>query len=187
MVLFFIDLSTRKVEIAGIAGAANGFWMSQIDRNLTDSEDGILTGKRYLIHDRDPCNKPLLSVNQECRGAILTTDFPSDYSGACCKKHISRGHSRSNPPRRFAICRRFRSFTIANGFCTVTRRTAQQAELVARHQERRRAHERRIEMEAITIDNFPAYRDLTREISEHVQVRIGDYLGLLQSQFRPGA
>ena len=28
--------------------------MSQIARNLTDLEDGILTGKRYLIHDRDP-------------------------------------------------------------------------------------------------------------------------------------
>jgi transposase InsO family protein len=54
LVLFFIDLSTRKVEIAGIAPAANGLWMSQIARNLTDSEDGILMGKRYLIHDRDP-------------------------------------------------------------------------------------------------------------------------------------
>ena len=54
IVLFFIDLSTRKMEIAGIAQAANGLWMSQIARNLTDSEDGILTGKRYLIHDRDP-------------------------------------------------------------------------------------------------------------------------------------
>jgi transposase InsO family protein len=54
IVLFFIDLATRKVEVAGIAQAANGLWMSQIARNLTDSEDGILTGKRYLIHDRDP-------------------------------------------------------------------------------------------------------------------------------------
>jgi len=54
IVLFFIDLSTRKVEIAGIAQVANGLWMSQIARNLTDSEDGILTRKRYLIHDRDP-------------------------------------------------------------------------------------------------------------------------------------
>ena len=44
VVLFFIDLSTRKVEIAGIAQSANGLWMSQIARNLTDSEDGILTG-----------------------------------------------------------------------------------------------------------------------------------------------
>ena len=54
MVLFFIELSTRKVEIAGIAQEANGLWMSQIARNLTDAEAGILTGKRYLIHDRDP-------------------------------------------------------------------------------------------------------------------------------------
>jgi putative transposase len=54
MVLFFIELSTRKVQIAGIASAANGLWMSQIGRNLTDAVDGILKGKRYLIHDRDP-------------------------------------------------------------------------------------------------------------------------------------
>ena len=54
MVLFFIELSTRKVEIAGIAHVANGLWMGQIARNLTDAEQGILTGKRYLIHDRDP-------------------------------------------------------------------------------------------------------------------------------------
>ena len=37
IVLFFIDLATRKVEIAGIAQAANGLWMSQIARNLTGS------------------------------------------------------------------------------------------------------------------------------------------------------
>ncbi len=54
MVLFLIELSTRKVEIAGIAPTANGLWMSQIGRNLTDPVDGILKGKRYLIHDRDP-------------------------------------------------------------------------------------------------------------------------------------
>ena len=28
--------------------------MNQIGRNLTDAEQGSLTGKRYLIHDRDP-------------------------------------------------------------------------------------------------------------------------------------
>jgi len=46
LVLFFIDLSTRKVEIAGVAQAANGSWMSQIARNLTDADGGILTGNR---------------------------------------------------------------------------------------------------------------------------------------------
>ena len=54
IVLFFLDLSTRKVEIGGIAGTPNGLWMSQIGRNMTDAVDGILNGKRYLIHDRDP-------------------------------------------------------------------------------------------------------------------------------------
>ena len=54
IVLFFIDPATRKVEIAGIAQVANGLWMSQIARNLTDAEEGILAGKQYLIHDRDP-------------------------------------------------------------------------------------------------------------------------------------
>jgi transposase InsO family protein len=52
LVLFFIELSTRRVHIAGIS--ANGFWMNQIARNLIDGEDGLLKGKRYLIHDRDP-------------------------------------------------------------------------------------------------------------------------------------
>jgi putative transposase len=54
LVLFFIDLATRKVRIGGIAPAVNGLWMSQIGRNVTDAVDGILLNKRYLIHDRDP-------------------------------------------------------------------------------------------------------------------------------------
>ena len=54
LILFFIDLSSRRVEIAGIAASANGLWMSQIGRNVTDAVDEILKGKRYLIHDRDP-------------------------------------------------------------------------------------------------------------------------------------
>jgi hypothetical protein len=53
-VLFFIELSTRKVEIAGITSAANGLWMTQVARNVTDPIDGFLKGKRHLIHDRDP-------------------------------------------------------------------------------------------------------------------------------------
>jgi transposase InsO family protein len=54
LVLFFIDLATRKVTIAGIASRANGLWMSQVGRHVTDAVDGVLHGKRYLIHDRGP-------------------------------------------------------------------------------------------------------------------------------------
>ena len=53
-VLIVIDLSTRRVEIAGIVPNPNGEWMKQIGRNLTDAMDGFLHCKRYLIFDRDP-------------------------------------------------------------------------------------------------------------------------------------
>jgi transposase InsO family protein len=54
VVLFLIDISTRRVEIAGIAKKADGIWMGQVARNLCDDRAGFLMGKRYLIHDRDP-------------------------------------------------------------------------------------------------------------------------------------
>lgn len=54
LVLFAMDLSTRRVTIAGIAPDPDGLWMSQIARNLTDCMDGFLLHKDRLIHDRDP-------------------------------------------------------------------------------------------------------------------------------------
>jgi hypothetical protein len=39
LILFFLE-----VEIAGIASSANGLWMAQIGRNVTDAVDGILNG-----------------------------------------------------------------------------------------------------------------------------------------------
>jgi putative transposase len=54
VVLFFMDLKTRRVEIGGIASSVNGLRMSQVARNLTDAVDGLFIGKPYLIHDRNP-------------------------------------------------------------------------------------------------------------------------------------
>jgi putative transposase len=54
IVLFFMELSTRRVQLGGIASVANGLWMAQIARNLIDDVDGFFNKKRYLIHDRDP-------------------------------------------------------------------------------------------------------------------------------------
>ena len=51
--LFFMELPTGRVEI-GMSAATNGLWMNQFARNRTDSVYGLLTGKGYLIHDRDP-------------------------------------------------------------------------------------------------------------------------------------
>jgi putative transposase len=52
--LFFIELSSRRVEIASITAERDSAWMSPMSRNITDVSDGFLTGKHYLIHDRDP-------------------------------------------------------------------------------------------------------------------------------------
>ena len=54
MVLFVIDLKTRRIEIAGVIACPDGLWMSQVARNLTDCDDGFLRKSRFLIHDRDP-------------------------------------------------------------------------------------------------------------------------------------
>jgi len=53
-VLFILDLSTRRVEIAAITSEPDATLMSQVSRNLTDANDGFLAGQRFLIHDRDP-------------------------------------------------------------------------------------------------------------------------------------
>jgi len=54
LVFFVIDLSTRKVEVAGIHVDPCETQMLQWARNLTDPESGFLKDKRLLIHDRDP-------------------------------------------------------------------------------------------------------------------------------------
>ena len=53
LVFFVIELSTRRVEIAGIHADPCETQMIQYARNLTDPANGFLTGKRVLILDRD--------------------------------------------------------------------------------------------------------------------------------------
>ena len=52
-VLVVIELSSRKVHIAGITPGPDSAFMMQVGRNLTDPVDGFLLGKRFLILDRD--------------------------------------------------------------------------------------------------------------------------------------
>jgi putative transposase len=48
-----MELSTRRVHLAGMSPNPNEAFMMQCARQLTDHFDGFLLGKRYLIHDRD--------------------------------------------------------------------------------------------------------------------------------------
>jgi putative transposase len=70
-VLFMIELSTRRVAIAGITSEPDAAWMSQISRNLTDPNDGVLTDKRFLIHDRDPLfTTAFRETPRACKGSV---------------------------------------------------------------------------------------------------------------------
>jgi len=50
--LFFIQLHTRKILVAGITPFPNESWLKQIARSLTVA-DGPMTQARFLLHDRN--------------------------------------------------------------------------------------------------------------------------------------
>ncbi len=52
-ILFFIQVGSRRVHIAGMTPHPNETWMTQMARNSTMVEWGFLTPGQYLIHDRD--------------------------------------------------------------------------------------------------------------------------------------
>jgi putative transposase len=52
-VLFFIELGSRRVHIAGVTPHPHEQWMIQMARNITMDQWGFLGPGLYLIHDRD--------------------------------------------------------------------------------------------------------------------------------------
>jgi putative transposase len=52
-ILVVMELSTRRVYLAGMTPQPDEAFMMQCARQLTDHFDGFLLGKRYLMHDRD--------------------------------------------------------------------------------------------------------------------------------------
>lgn len=52
--LFVMNLAKRQVQIAQISCQMNGQVMAQVARNLTDANEGFLTGMEYFVCDNDP-------------------------------------------------------------------------------------------------------------------------------------
>ena len=52
-VLFFLQLESRRVSLAGITRHPTEEWMQQIARNATDESGGLLGQCRYALHDHD--------------------------------------------------------------------------------------------------------------------------------------
>jgi putative transposase len=52
-VLFFLNLESRRVILAGMTRHPTEAWMIQMARNAVDETSGCLCNHRYLLHDRD--------------------------------------------------------------------------------------------------------------------------------------
>ena len=52
-VLFFIEIDTRHVHLPGVTSKPTGPWVTQQARNLFLRAGDSLSGRKFLIHDRD--------------------------------------------------------------------------------------------------------------------------------------
>ena len=87
--LFFEDVATRRVHIAGTTTNPTSSWMEQIARNVTDCETGFLRQKRFLILDRDAVFSPRFKATLECSGVeILATAYQAPTMNAHAERFV---------------------------------------------------------------------------------------------------
>jgi transposase InsO family protein len=87
--LFVIDIATRRVCIAGTTTNPTTAWMEQIARNLTDCEDGFLTGKGFLVIDRDAKFSPRFQSILGSSGVdILLTAYQAPNMNAHAERFV---------------------------------------------------------------------------------------------------
>ncbi len=87
--LFVIDIATRRVHIAGTTTNPTSAWMEQVARNLTDCEDGFLTGKRFLTVDRDAIFSPRFkSIIGDSGVEVLLTAYQAPNMNAHAERFV---------------------------------------------------------------------------------------------------
>ena len=86
-VLFFIELSSRRVHLAGCSAYPSGRWVTQQARNLSFS--GALSDARFLIHDRD--SKFVASFDEVLRSegiSVILTPFQAPQANAYAERFV---------------------------------------------------------------------------------------------------
>jgi transposase InsO family protein len=86
-VLFFIELSTRRVHLAGVTAHPDSAWVTQRARNLAIEDR--LTGVRFLIHDRDAkYSGPFHEVFRSEGVGIIRTPIRSPKANAVAERFV---------------------------------------------------------------------------------------------------
>jgi len=87
--LFFVDVATRRVHIAGTTKNPTSEWMEQMARNASDCDSGFLRSKRFLIIDRDSVFSPRFKLILGSAGAeVLVTAYQAPDMNAHAERFV---------------------------------------------------------------------------------------------------
>jgi len=88
-VLFFIEVNTRRVHIAGATTNPDGAWVTQQARNVSADLRRLGPGPRFLIHDRDTKFTASFDAVFEAEGArIITTPIRAPNANAHAERWV---------------------------------------------------------------------------------------------------
>jgi transposase InsO family protein len=88
-VLFFLELSGRRVHLAGCTANPDGRWIAQQARQLAWSLSGRATPARFLIHDRDSkFSRDFDDVFRSESVEIIRTPFRAPQANAFAERWV---------------------------------------------------------------------------------------------------
>jgi putative transposase len=88
-VLFFIEVKTRRVHVAGATTNPDGAWVTQQARNVSADLREVGAGPRFLIHDRDTKFTASFDAVFEAEGArIITTPIRAPNANAHAERWV---------------------------------------------------------------------------------------------------
>jgi transposase InsO family protein len=88
-VLFFIQLHTRRVHLAGVTANPTGVWIAQQARNLAAALDKETTAVRFLIRDRDRKFTPVFDDIWRAAGAeVIRTPIQAPNANAVAERWV---------------------------------------------------------------------------------------------------
>jgi transposase InsO family protein len=88
-VLVFIELDTRRVHPAGVTAHPTAAWVTQQARNLAITMGDVLSGRKFLLHDRDALFAGSLDTVFRSEGLrVIRTPVRAPRANSICERAI---------------------------------------------------------------------------------------------------